>query len=625
MLLHAKNLSLHVGATALLDGAELVIDPGERVCLLGRNGEGKSTLLRLLAGEIEPEDGTIQRRPGLRVATLPQDVPASIQGSVFDVVSGGVGEIGTQLAEYHRLAASTSPDMDRLGRLQSAIEARDGWNLNHRVEATITRLELDPEQQFADLSGGLKRRVLLARALAGEPDLLLLDEPTNHLDVESIRWLENFLVQFNGSLLFITHDRAFLRALATRILELDRGRLTSWPGDYDNFRRRKAEALHAEALERAQFDKKLAQEEIWIRKGIEARRTRNEGRVRTLLAMREQLAARRERLGTAHLTITEAERSGKLVAEVEDLSFSHGEQVIVRKFSTTVLRGDRIGIIGPNGAGKSTLIKLLLGQLAPDAGRVRLGTRLQVAHFDQLREALDPDRPVFENIGDGKEFIEIGGVRKHVLGYLQEFLFTPERARTPVRALSGGERSRLLLARLFTRPCNLLVLDEPTNDLDLETLDLLEERLGEFDGTLLLVSHDREFLDRVVTRSFVFEGGGRIGDYVGGYSDCLRFRPAAQSEPRPTAGGAGPAAGSESRPAARPARRLGNRERNELARLPGRIEALEAEQAELAAALSDGQIYTQRPERAREIQQRLGIIDKELANAYARWAELEQT
>ena len=620
VLIQLKQLSLHIGATALFDRVDLTIEAGERVCLLGRNGEGKSTLLRLIAGELDAEDGEVQRKPGLRIAQLPQDVPRDLAGSVYDVVAGGLGELGAVLAEYQRLLA-TGGDLNRIARLQQRIEAEDGWNLDSRVAATLSRLSLDGGTPFASLSGGLKRRALLGAALVAEPDLLLLDEPTNHLDIDSIRWIEEFLDGFAGALLFITHDRAFLRRLATRIVELDRGQLSSWPGDYANFQRRKAEQLAAEATARAAFDKKLAQEEVWIRKGIEARRTRNEGRVRALMAMREQLAQRRDRSGTARIEIHEAERSGKLVAEVENLHFAYADKPIVRGLSTTILRGDRIGFIGPNGVGKSTLIRLLLGQLAPDSGTVKIGTKLQVAHFDQLREALDPDASVCDNIADGKEFIEIGGARKHVLGYLQEFLFTPARARTPVRALSGGERSRLLLARMFTRPCNLLVLDEPTNDLDLETLDLLEERLAEFDGTLLLVSHDREFLDRVVGRSLVFEGEGRVAEYVGGYSDWLRQRSlaASRTDERP-----GTPAAPKQKPAAAARPKLGNKERRELERLPSRIEALEAEQAGIAKELSDDRVYVERQAHALALQQRLQAIDTELQAAYARWAELEQ-
>ena len=435
MLLQFKRLSLHIGVTALLDAVELTVDPGERICLLGRNGEGKSTLLRIIAGEQQADEGELIRKPGLRVAQLPQEVPEGTAGSVYDIVAEGLGEAGRALSRYQQLLNSGSDDMTALGKAQARLEALDGWNLGNRVETVLSRLSLDGAISFASLSGGLKRRVLLAQALVTEPDLLLLDEPTNHLDVDSITWLEEFLLSYGGTLLFITHDRAFLRKLATRIIELDRGQLTSWPGDYDNFVRRKAEALHAEDLARAQFDKKLAQEEVWIRKGIEARRTRNEGRVRALLAMREQLQQRRDRVGTAKLEVQEAERSGKRVAEVIKLGYGWGEQTVVKNFSTTIQRGDKIGIIGPNGVGKTTLLKLLLGQLAPQQGEVKIGTKLQIAYFDQLRGDLDLDASVIDNIGDGKDYIEINGARKHVMGYLQEFLFTPARARSPVLSL----------------------------------------------------------------------------------------------------------------------------------------------------------------------------------------------
>ncbi len=620
-LLTAKNLQLQIGLQVLLDRAELVIEPGERVCLLGRNGEGKSTLLRVLAGEVAVDGGELQLESGLRVAQLPQTVPSGLRGSVFEVVADGLGELGHTLAEYHRIAQSADADLERMGQLQSVIDAHDGWNLDSRVSEVLSRLDLPAETEFEALSGGLKRRVLLARALITEPDLLLLDEPTNHLDVESITWLEDFLLQWNGTLLFITHDRAFLRRLATRIIELDRGRLTSWPGDYETYLRRKQEALDAEAEANAQFDKKLAQEEIWIRKGIQARRTRNEGRVRALLQLRETHRQRRQRQGTANVVIQEAERSGKLVAEIEDLSFAWEGKPIVQGLSTTILRGDRIGIIGPNGAGKSTLLNLLLGKLHPDAGEVKHGTRLQVAYFDQLRDTLDEDKAVYENIAEGRDHVEINGANKHVLGYLQEFLFTPERARSPVRSLSGGERSRLLLARLFTQPCNLLVLDEPTNDLDLETLDLLEERLADFGGTLFLVSHDRDFLDRVVTRSLVFEAPGRIGDYVGGYQDWLRQRPV-------------PVVAKASKPVAKPkpapvkpspakTGSLSRDERKELGRLPGQLEKLEVRQAELSAELAAPELYREDPKRAQALQRELAELEAQISTTFERWEWLE--
>jgi ATP-binding cassette subfamily F protein uup len=618
-MLSLKNASLNLGSTVLLDAVNFTIDRGERVCLVGRNGMGKSTLLKVVAGEIALDAGETVRTQGLRIAQLPQDVPREARGSVFEVVSRGLGEAGTLLAEYHALLARPDADMAKLGRIQTALEARNGWALDHRIEAVVSKLQLPADVPFASLSGGLKRRALLAQALVAEPDLLLLDEPTNHLDIDSIAWLEEFLRGWNGTLLFVTHDRAFLRRLATRIVELDRGHLTSWPGSYDDYLRRKDEALRAEAQQNALFDKKLAQEEAWIRKGIEARRTRNQGRVQRLMQLREEFSRRRNLQGQAKMVLQDAERSGKLVVEAQNISFARGEHVVARNFSTTILRGDKIGIIGSNGAGKTTLLNLLLGTLAPDSGALRLGTNLQLAYFDQLRAQLAEEKPVFENIGDGKEFVEIDGKRTHVMSYLQNFLFTPDRARSPVKALSGGERSRLLLARLFAQPANLLVLDEPTNDLDVETLDLLEELLTDFAGTVLLVSHDREFLDNVVTRCFAFEGNGRIGDYVGGYSDWLRQRQASPA-----------AARAESKPEAKPAAsvsksagKLSHKDKRELEALPARIEALEAEQTALTALIGDPDIYQRDKERALAAQARLSAVAAELATAYARWEELE--
>ncbi len=618
MLLNLKNLSLNLGSTVLLDKVELSLERGERLCLVGRNGTGKSTLMKVIAGSIHADGGEIIRAQNLRVAELPQDVPKDLAGTVYEVASAGLGEAGRLVAEYHRILHDSPDDMKALGRIQSALESHDGWSLDSRVQAALTRLELDGDAQFSALSGGLKRRTLLAQALVAEPDLLLLDEPTNHLDIDSIAWLEDFLGGWSGTLLFVTHDRAFLRRLATRIIELDRGILRSWPGTYDDYLRRKEEALRAEAQQDALFDKRLAQEEAWIRKGIEARRTRNQGRVERLYKLRNEDRERRRLPGQVKLAVQEAERSGKLVAEAEGVSFGRGERVLVRNFSTTLLRGDKIGIIGPNGAGKTTLLNLLLGKLAPDSGTLRHGTNLQVAYFDQLRVALDENRPVYENIGEGKDFVEIDGNRMHVMSYLQNFLFTPDRARSPVKALSGGERSRLLLARLFAQPSNLLVLDEPTNDLDVETLDLLEERLGEYGGTVLLVSHDREFLDNVVTRCLAFEGNGRIGEYIGGYQDWVRQRPE-KTAPKVES----KVAVASPKPQPKPAVKLGYKEQRELAALPGLIEKLETEQGELSAALSDGSVYQQDRGRALALQERLAVIERELGQAYARWESLE--
>jgi ATP-binding cassette subfamily F protein uup len=618
-MLSLRDVSLRLGSTVLLDRANASIEAGERVCLLGRNGMGKSTLLKLVQGEISPDDGDIIRSPGLKVARLAQDVPEGNGLRVLDVVAAGLGELGAVLARYHALLDDAEHHLAELGRLQARIDAADGWSMDERVQAVVTRLQLPAEQLFDGLSGGLKRRVLLGQALVQEPELLLLDEPTNHLDVEAIDWLEKFLLDFPGAILFVTHDRAFLRRLATRILELDRGWLTSWPGDYENFLRRKEERAHAEAQERAQFDKLLAQEEAWIRKGIEARRTRNQGRVERLKQLRDAYAQRRNGPGQARMQITEAERSGKLVAELKGLSYEVGGRSIVRNLSTTVLRGDKLGIVGPNGAGKTTLINLLLGQLPPTQGELRLGTNIEVAYFDQLRAGLDENLPVFENLGEGKDYVEVGGQRKHVMGYLQDFLFTPDRARSPVRVLSGGERNRLLLARLFAKPSNLLVLDEPTNDLDLETLELLEELLMQYEGTVLLVSHDRAFIDNIVTRCLVFEGDGRVGEYVGGYTDWLRQRPAPAVVAKPAA-----SATVAAKPAAaRPAASLSARELRELAELPAKIERLEKEQAELAARMSAPAFYAQDAAAQNKVSKALADVDAALGQAYARWEALE--
>lgn len=622
-IISLKNASLNIGSQALLDRVQLSIEPGERVCLLGRNGEGKSTLLKVIAGHLPVESGEVQVTSGTRLAELPQEIPRDAHGTVFDVVAHGLGELGSVLAEYHALLDQGGTDLERLGQLQHRIDANDGWNLDNRVSAVITRLELPASTDFSALSGGLKRRVLLAKALVREPDILLLDEPTNHLDVDSIRWLEEFLLGWNGTLLFITHDRAFLRRLATRIIELDRGNLTSWPGDYDNFLRRKQEALDAEATANALFDKKLAQEEAWIRQGIQARRTRNEGRVRALKKMREDYRERRTRQGSAQMMLQEAERSGKLVTQVENLCYSWGDAPLIRDFSTTILRGDRIGIIGPNGIGKTTLLKLLLGQLQPDSGHVELGTKLKIAYFDQTRAALEEDKPVYQNIGDGHDFVEIGGAKKHVMGYLQEFLFTPERARSPVRILSGGERARLLLARLFSQPTNLLVLDEPTNDLDLETLDLLEEKLQDYQGTLFLVSHDREFLNRVVTRSFVFETPGQVGDYIGGYDDWLRQRLARPSTPTTTPPSTAPANPTKTTKPKTAKTALTQAQRKELNGLPGKLEKLEARQHDIAEKLTAPDLFRDKPDEAKKLQDELSAVDDELAACFERWEELE--
>ena len=630
-LITLQGVDVGVGGPLLLENVDLSIEPGERVCIVGRNGAGKSTLLRVLAGELAVDDGVV-RREG-RIAGLAQEVPHDAAGTVFDVVAQGVGALGADLARYHHLLhdgrdASGEIDLEALGAVQARIEAADGWQVEQRVEQVIARLALPEDADFGALSGGMKRRVLLAQALVAQPQVLLLDEPTNHLDIESIAWLEEFLLGFAGSVVFVTHDREFLRRLATRIVEIDRGKVTSWPGDWDNFLRRREERLHAEAQANAAFDRKLAQEEVWIRQGIKARRTRNEGRVTALKAMRRERAQRREQTGNVRMATAAAEKSGRKVFEARDVSFFYDGRTIVRDFSTVVQRGDRIGLIGPNGSGKTTLLKLLLGELAPQSGEVRAGSNLEIAFFDQLRGALREDWNALDNVSEGREFIEIGGRRKHVMGYLQDFLFGPERALAPITRLSGGERNRLLLAKLFAKPSNVLVMDEPTNDLDVETLELLEELLGDYAGTLILVSHDREFLDNVVTSTLVMEGDGRVGEYVGGYSDWVRQRPAAAGASAPARSLAAavapvaapvPAAPPE---AARPKRRLSYREQQELDALPGRIDALETEIAALAATLQDAAAY--RPGGAgAAAQARLAAAQAELDAAYGRWAELD--
>ena len=623
-LLGMNEVSIAFGGPPVLDHADLQIERGERVALLGRNGAGKSTLMKLLDGTVAPDAGEVVRQTGVSVARLEQEIPGDVEGTTFDVVAAGLGETGRLLARYHqashRVATHASDDALRdLDRLHQALDAAGAWRVHTWVDTVLARLGLDPDLPFASASGGRKRQTLLARALVREPDVLLLDEPTNHLDVNAIEWLEEFLRDGGTTLLFVTHDRAFLRRVATRITELDRGRLVDWGSDYDSYLARKESTLAAEEREWAEFDKKLAKEEVWIRTGIRARRTRNEGRVRALEALRRERGARRERTGTVRLQAQEAERSGRLVIEAQGVSFARGGRTIVRDFTTTVTRGDRVGLIGANGSGKTTLLRLMLGELEPDSGAVRTGTGVELAYFDQLREQLDPDRTVFDSIADGADFVEIGGEQKHVHGYLQNFLFAPDRARTPVRALSGGERNRLLLARLFTRSFNLLVLDEPTNDLDIETLELLEDLLLDYSGTLLLVSHDREFLDNVVTSTLVLEGGGRVGEYVGGYGDWLRQRAAPD------------AAGTAAPPAKRPVkavppsvekkRRLTYTEVKELDALPERIDSLERDREAVYASLADPAVLRDGGAAA-EAKARLAALEAEIGEAMERWEAL---
>ena len=629
-LLTLDRVSVAYGHLPLLDAASVQVEPGERVCIIGRNGTGKSTLLNVLAGAVPPDAGRVWTQPGLRIGHLAQDAPFFDERPVFDVVADGVGDLASLVSDYHHAAvavaeAGTPDRLERLGTLQHELELRNGWRLEQQVETVLDRLGLPADASAATLSGGWRRRVLLARALAGQPGLLLLDEPTNHLDIESMTWLESFLTTYSGTVVFVTHDRMFLQNVATRIVELDRGQLSSWPGDYANFLRRKEEWLAAEAVRQEKFDKKLAEEEAWLRQGIKARRTRNEGRVRALMAMRAERAAWRAQAGSVRLQVESAERSGQMVFEAEHLSKSFGDRPVVRDFTLRVVRGDRIGLIGPNGSGKTTLLRLLLGELAPDAGEVRQGANVQVAYYDQLREQLDPERTVVDTIGDGRETVTINGREQHVHGYLRDFLFPPERAQSPVRALSGGERNRLLLARLFTRPANVLVLDEPTNDLDIETLELLEALLAEWPGTLLLVSHDRAFIDNVVTSTLVFEGEGRVREYVGGYEDWRRVVEAdlqvrASAEPAGGRKGLPPRKneGQSSGP-----RKASYKEQQELLALPGRIEDLEAEQQRLQTAVASPGFYKEPADAIARTLARVEAIDQELLDAMARWDELD--
>ncbi len=641
-LLTLDSVSLAYGHLPLFEGADLRVEPGERIALIGRNGSGKSSLLKVVSGETQPDSGVVWRTPGLRVARLEQDVSAFARGSsqagygesaanrsVFDEVAEGLGALGALVADYHhaamRVAETGAPAaLARLGEVQHQLEERDGWRLEQKVEMVVSRLSLPADRPMRELSGGWRRRALLGKALVSDPDLLLLDEPTNHLDIDAIRWLEDHLRNFAGALLFVTHDRAFLSALATRIVELDRGRLTSWPGSYATYLEKKAAALNAEAGELARLDKKLEREEAWLRQGVKARRTRNEGRVRDLMALREQRAAHRAQSGTVRMAVDASEASGRLVFEAESVSKTLGGVPVIRDYSQRILRGDRVGLIGPNGSGKTTLLRLLVGETAPDTGEVRRGSRLQIAYFDQQREQLDPDRTVADTVNDGNDTVVVNGESRHVIGYLADFLFPRERAQSPVKLLSGGERNRLMLARLFARPANVLVLDEPTNDLDIETLELLEELIGDFDGTVLLVSHDRTFLDHIVTSTIAFEGEGRVTEYVGGYEDYLRQSGSAGERPRPAGGKRGEAASTEKSRHPAENRKLSFKEKREVESLPAHIEALEAEQERLQHEAASPEFYKEPPEHIRGVLARIETIVPELETALARWMELEE-
>lgn len=638
-LLKFSDVSLAYGAMPLLDKVSWQIARGERVCVIGRNGTGKSSMLRLVKGEQHADDGEIWRAPALKIGELPQELPRADERTVFDVVAEGLAGVGELLAQYHHLSQNIRDehDLERLTHVQQELEAKDGWRLQQLVDSTLSRLQLPADKTLAELSGGWRRRVLLAQSLVSEPDLLLLDEPTNHLDIGAIAWLEEALSGFGGAVLFITHDRSFLQNLATRILELDRGNLIDWNGDYASFLVHKEQQLAAEETANALFDKRLAQEEVWIRQGIKARRTRNEGRVRALKAMRMERAERRERQGRATFQLETADKSGKQVIVVENVGFAHpGGELLIRDFSMVLQRGDRIGLLGANGTGKTTLLKLLLGDLQPTQGSIEVGTKLEVAYFDQLRHALEPEKTVIDNLAEGREFITVGGQNRHVLSYLGDFLFSPQRARTPVKALSGGERARLLLAKLFSKPANLLVLDEPTNDLDVETLELLEEVLLEFPGTVLMVSHDRAFLDNVVTSTLVFEGEGRVREYVGGYQDWLRQGGSprllgvgegrsAKAEPRAEspAVAEAPAQAAEKPGGEAPKKKLSYKLQRELEALPGQIEALEAEMEAVQQEISDPAFYQRPAEQTRAVLERFEQQQQELDRLLERWAELE--
>ncbi|HJX31656.1 MAG TPA: ATP-binding cassette domain-containing protein [Thermodesulfobacteriota bacterium] len=625
-LLLINDVSMNFGGPPLLDGVTLQIEAGERIGLLGRNGSGKSTLMKLLAGQITPDSGGIIRSGDVKIAMLAQDVPDDLPGTVYDVVAGGGQEHVELLSEYHDLTLQIAGGSDdgllrKLEGVQHRIEASGAWHYHQQVERAIARAELDENARFRDLSAGMKRRVFLARALANDPDLLLLDEPTNHLDVSTILWLEDFLLKFEKTLMFVTHDRAFLQRLATRIVEIDRGRLISFACNYRVYLERRQALLEAEEKEWHDFDKKLSKEETWIRQGVKARRTRNEGRVRALMRMRQERSRRQEQAGVSRLKIQEAERSGRMVVDAKAVSFAWGDTKVVDKFSTTVMRGDKVGVIGPNGSGKTTLLKILLGDLLPQQGTVRLGTNVSIAYFDQLRAQLDENKTLRENIGGGNDTVLIGGIPRHVVGYLQDFLFSPGRIMSPVSSLSGGERNRLLLAKLFVISSNVLVLDEPTNDLDAETLELLEDRLINYKGTIMLVSHDRELLNNVVTSTIVFEGDGRLKEYVGGYDDWLRQRKAATEHVNSTAL---KEQKQKRKKAPKEKGKLSFKETRELESLPLIIEAFEEEKKRLLETLNSSEFYASRDlGKINAANDRLEALEKELDEAYHRWDELE--
>ncbi|ELY6224855.1 ABC transporter ATP-binding protein [Cronobacter muytjensii] len=612
----------------LLDNAELHIEENERVCLVGRNGAGKSTLMKILNHELPLDDGRLVYEQDLVVARLQQDPPRNVAGSVYDFVAEGVAEQAEYLKRYHQIShlVMTDPsdkNLSELARVQEMLEHHDLWQLENRITEVLVQLELDADTPLASLSGGWLRKAALGRALVSAPRVLLLDEPTNHLDIETIDWLETFLKSFSGSIVFISHDRSFIRNMATRIVDLDRGKLVSYPGDYDKYLVAKEEALRVEELQNAEFDRKLAQEEVWIRQGIKARRTRNEGRVRALKAMRRERGERREVMGSAKMQVEEATRSGKIVFELENVNYRLGDKTLVRDFTAQVQRGDKIALVGPNGCGKTTLLKLMLGQLKADSGRVHCGTKLEVAYFDQHRAELDPERTVMDNLAEGKQEVMVNGKPRHVLGYLQDFLFHPKRAMTPVRALSGGERNRLLLARLFLKPSNLLILDEPTNDLDVETLELLEELIDGYQGTVLLVSHDRQFVDNTVTECWIFEGEGRIGQYVGGYHDARGQQASSRAMQQPAAKKAEAAADAKAETVKRGSNKLSYNLQRELEQLPARLETLEAALEGLQAQVSDAAFFNQPHDVTQDVLAQLSAAEAALEEAFERWEYLE--
>ncbi|WGE36338.1 ABC transporter ATP-binding protein [Actinobacillus genomosp. 1] len=638
-LLNLSNAYLGFGDHPLLDHTELHIEPGERVCLVGRNGAGKSTLMKVLAGEVQLDDGKLIFEKDIVVTRLEQDPPRHIQDTVFDYVAEGIAHLSDLLKQYHHISQQMQTDysdelLSKLSNVQAQLEHNNGWQFENRIQDTLKLLELDPDKRLCELSGGWVRRAALARALVADPDILLLDEPTNHLDVEAITWLEDLLLNFKGSIIFISHDRSFIRKMATRIVDLDRGKLVSYPSNYDVYLETKAEDLRVEALQNELFDKKLAQEEVWIRQGIKARRTRNEGRVRALKALREERRNRREVQGTAKIQIDQTARSGKIVFEVENASYEIEGKTLLKNFTTTIQRGDKIALVGPNGCGKTTFIKLLLGELQPTSGSIRCGTKLEVAYFDQYRADLDPEKTVMDNVADGKQDVEVNGVKRHVLGYLQDFLFPPKRAMTPVKALSGGERNRLLLAKLLLKPNNLLILDEPTNDLDVETLELLEELLADYQGTLLIVSHDRQFIDNTVTECYFFEGNGVLNKYVGGYFDAKQQQEnyhatLAQNQPNKRSNSAEILQKAEEKQPlvakSEPAKKvkLSYKDQRELDELPAKMEALEAEMESLQAEVNSADFFSKDPSYTQAQLQKLADAEMALEAAFERWEALE--